>query len=488
MSTPPPDGIAPPPDDAAAPLLDAWRRAVDGTGVPFTIPGHKRRAGRIWPTLGRLLGSDVPLFGGLDSVKNAAATLAAAEGDAAQLWGADWCRYLTGGSTQANQVLALALGRPGAPVLVSRNAHRSTVSGLVLAGLEPVWLPLETDPSHGLPAGIALPALRAALARHPDAAGVITVEPTYVGTLSDLPAIVRLAHDSGVPVVVDQAWAGHFGFHPGYPPHALQAGADAVIISVHKALAGYSQAALAAARCERLDRARLERAADCLATTSPAGSVLASIDASRALLASRTGHALLERLLGIVRQARAELRAAGMQVPDPDELALGRVDPAKLVVQLPGTDGLRLESALVAAGFPVEHADRDTIVPVITMLDDSESVAALVAAVTGALPGARAGGGTPSTPLRWGDPPLPVPAMSVRTAFFAEHAAVPREGAVGRVCGELIAPYPPGIPVLAPGDLVSSEALEFLLAARQRGTRIAYAADPALETLQVVAR
>lgn len=384
------------PDVADAPLLDAWRRAVDGDHAPFTIPGHKRRAGLVWPILGHLLEGDTPLYGGLDTIKAAPGALVAAESLGAELWGADWCRYSTGGSTQANQVVALALGGPGATVLVSRSTHRSTLSGLILAGLIPVWLPTDVDSRLGLPVGVRVAAVADALADYPDAAGVLVVEPSYVGTLSDLPQIVRLAHARDVPVIVDQAWAGHFGFHPAYPRHALQDGADAMIISAHKTLPAYSQASLVLARTERLDPARLDRAVDALATTSPAGSILASIDACRALLADRAGRDLLERLLALVAGARADLRAAGLSVPDASAFATGRFDPAKLVVDLAGTDGLAVEQALISAGVPVEYADRDTVIPIVTMVDDRTSVGrlvrALVQAVDSAPPGPRPAG------------------------------------------------------------------------------------------------
>src|SRR6478609_3373278 len=163
-------------DDAA--LLAAWRASVESEGAPFTVPGHKRRAGAVWPTLGRLLASDSPMYGGLAPIKDAAALLSDAERAGAALWTADWCRYSTGGSTHVNQVAALAVARPGDTVVVSRNAHRSTLSGLILAGLEPVWLPTEIDPRFGLPAGVSPAALETVLDATPDATALFLVEPS----------------------------------------------------------------------------------------------------------------------------------------------------------------------------------------------------------------------------------------------------------------------------------------------------------------------
>ena len=469
-----------------APLLAAWAAFRDRSVAPFTIPGHKGRAGSLWPLLGSVLDGDVPLYGGLDTVKQVAGTLADAEARAGELWGAGWCRFSVGGSTHANQALALAAGSPGDKVLVTRAAHRSTLLGLVLAGLVPVWLPPEVDAGSGLPLGIAADTLRSAVREHPDARAVFLVEPSYLGTVSDLPALVGTAHDAGMPVLVDQAWAAHFGFHPALPRHALAMGADALVTSAHKTLPAYSQASLVLARTERLDRHRLERAFEAGHTTSPAGSILASIDGARALLAAH-GTDLLDRTLALVDGARRRLRElSGVLVPGPEDFGPGRFDPLKLVVVLPGSgaDGIDVERELIAGGVPVEMADRDTVVPIVTLADDTESVSRLVDVLGTAI---LAGSG-PARPIRtavqWAG--RAGAAMAPREAFFARHETVPAVEAVGRACAEVVAPYPPGVPVLIPGEVVTAELLEALVEARDAGTRIAYAADPALETLQVI--
>ena len=472
-----------------APLLEAWLRFTAAPGAPFTIPGHKHRAGSVWPELGRLLASDVPLFGGLDTIKHAPAALAAAEQFAAQLWDADWCRFSSGGSTHANQAAALAVGAPGDRVLVTRNAHRSTLLGIILAGLEPVWLLPEVDARTGLPTGVDLVELASALDDHPEAVALFVTDPTYVGTVSDLPAVIECAHRADVPVVVDQAWGAHFGFHAAYPPHALAVGADAMIISAHKTLPAYSQAAVVAARTDRLDPARLDRAFDASATTSPAGAILASVDASRALLADPAGTDLLDRLHRNVRDTRDRLRSepalGGVLLPGPDDFPAGRFDPAKLVIMLAGTrlSGNDLENRLIAAGSPLEMADRDTLIPIVTMLDDAAVMSRLcdllVAAATDAPRISRRS-------VRTWQPPLPPIALSPRTAFFAPHDTVPADVALGRVAAEVVAPYPPGVPVLVPGEVITADVLDAVRASAASGIRIAYAADPSLATFQVV--
>lgn len=215
-----------------APLLDAWLRFHEATPTPFTIPGHKHRLDLV----GDVVAGDVPLYGGLDTMKLSAGVLAEAQARAAHLWGADVCRFSTGGATHANQALALAVGGEGKTVVVSRTLHRSLLLGLVLAGLTPVWVRPETDAITGLPLGVAPESVAAALAAHPEASAVFVGDPSYVGTIGDVQGLAQAAHAHDVPLIVDAAWAAHFGFHPDLPPHPLQCGADAMVTSAHKTL------------------------------------------------------------------------------------------------------------------------------------------------------------------------------------------------------------------------------------------------------------
>ena len=474
-------------DQKARPLLDAYVEALGGTALPFTVPGHKRRAGRLDPLLGRATDVDVPLFGGLDTMKLAHGRLDRAEALAADLWGADWCRFGVGGASQANQALLLALGRPGQQIVMSRSIHRSVMSGLVLTGFNPIWLPVSIDPTTTLPLGPTPERVREVLAETVDVAAVWVTEPSYLGTVADIRGLAGAAHDYGVPLVVDQAWAAHFGFHPAFPSHALAGGADAMVISAHKALPSYSQASILLARTERLDADRLTTAFDATNTTSPAGAILASTDGARQLLATR-GATLLGRLVHDVEEARRRLRAEcpGLVVPAAEDFPQGRFDPAKLVIGLAGTgaDGVSVEGDLERSGISLEMADLDTLVATVTIIDSAASLEALTDAVLASI-GERGGTPRPARP-RLSFSVEPQQELTPREAFFASSATVPAGDAVGRVSAELVAVYPPGIPVLAPGERVTADLLEALRSERAAGSRVAYAADPTLATLRVV--
>jgi len=464
-----------------APLLDGWltftAEVAAGELTPMAVPGHKQRQ----DLTGAVVAGDAPLYGGLDSIKHADVPLAEAERRAAELWGADWCRFSVAGSTHGNQALALAVGGDGREIIVTRILHRSLLLGLVLAGLNPVWVRPDIDEKTGLPGAVPVDTVRTALREHPDACGVFLGDPSYVGTIGDLAGHAAAAHEAGVPLLVDQAWAAHLGFHPGLPPHALQAGADALVTSAHKALPSYTQGAIVLARTGRLQPGRLNRAFEATHTTSPAGSIAASIDASRALLA-RDGEELCGRLLRCVAMAKKQL----VQVPGVGVLDGPGIEPTKLVVLLAGTGahGYAVEADLVAAGMAVESADKDTVIPIVTIADGEEQVAAFLDVLVASIEGHRSHPRTPVSHASWTVVPKTV--LSPREAFFADNETVPASAAIGRVSAELIAPYPPGVPVLAPGELITAAAIESLREVKADGGRIAYAADPSLDTFQVI--
>jgi lysine decarboxylase len=468
-----------------APLLDAYLSYFERKRSPFTVPGHKQNASRLDAGLGAVVDSDIPLFGGLDEIKLTNKVLARAEKLAADFWGADFARFSTGGSTHANQAAILALGKPGDKVAVSRTAHRSVLSALVLAGLEPLWLTPEINNATGIPIGIPISELERVLPEKPIA--LLLTEPGYLGTLSDIGALVVLAHTQSMPVIIDAAWGGHFGFHQDLPAHALQMGADALITSVHKALPGYSASALLLARTEFLSAQRLEQSFETTHTTSPAGAPLASIDATRALLQTR-GKELLGDLLRNVAHFKEKVQSE-FSLPiflNASDFPAGRFDPAKIILRANqlGASGVAIENSLGEHGIRVEMADQDTVVFLATLADtyaDFDEVADLLIKI------ARSQQSQPrpsATALSWSV--VPQVGISMREAYFATTEMVTAADAIGRVSADLIAPYPPGVAVIAPGEILTKQIVEGLSVSQRAGVRIAYATDPTLEKFRVV--
>ena len=469
----------------SAPLLDAYLSYFESPRTPFTIPGHKQKATLLDAGLGSVVDSDTPLYGGLDEIKLTNQVLKKAEKLAADLWGADYARFSTGGSTHANQAIVLALGAPGDKVAISRTAHRSILSALVLAGLEPVWMSPEIDASTGVPIGIGISELEKALTENPIA--VLLTEPGYLGTISDLPALVAAAHAQSVPIILDAAWGGHFGFHPNLPKHAFQLGADALITSVHKALPGYSASALLMAKGTYLNLDRLEQSFETTHTTSPAGAPLASIDGVRALLQTRgveLNTALIRNVENFKNTVQSEFALPIFLYAS--DFPAARFDPTKIVlrVQQLGASGVEIERELQGAGIRVEMADRDTIVFLATLADTSEDFEKLADALIPILKRHQGQRRESATALSWSV--VPQRGISMRDAYFAKTEMVDATTAEGRISADLIAPYPPGVAVVAPGEVLTAHILQGLKASKDAGVRIAYATDSTLATYRVV--
>ena len=466
-------------------MLDAYLSYFETQRTAFTIPGHKQKAHRLDEGLGAVVDSDTPLYGGLDEIKLTEGTLKKAEELAASLWGADYARFSTGGSTHANQAIILALGKPGDKVAITRTAHRSVLSALVLTGLEPIWLTPDIDAATGVPTGIPVSELERVLDQKPIA--LLLTEPGYLGTISELPALISKAHENAIPVIVDAAWGGHFGFNSHIPAHVMQLGADALITSVHKALPGYSASALLLAQGKFLNLARIEQSFETTHTTSPAGAPLASIDGCRALLQTR-GEQLTGALLKYVQDFKNAVQSH-FDTPiflNPSDFVAGRFDPVKIVLRanLLGLSGVDVEKQLQKANIRVEMADRDTIVFLATLADDADDFAVLADAL---IPILKSLQGTPratQTSLSWSI--VPTVAVSMRDAYFADTEYVSAQSAIGRVSADLIAPYPPGVAVVAPGEVLTEVIVSGLSATQKAGVRIAYASDPTLATYRVI--
>ena len=468
----------------SAPLLDAYLSYFESERTAFTIPGHKQKAHRLDEGLGAVVDSDTPLYGGLDEIKLTQGTLKKAEALAASLWGADYARFSTGGSTHANQAIILALGKPGDKIAITRTAHRSVLSALVLTGLEPIWLTPEIDEATGIPTGIPVSELERVLDQKPIA--LLLTEPGYLGTISELPELIKKAHENSIPVIVDAAWGGHFGFSAHLPKHVLQLGADALITSVHKALPGYSASALLLAQGKLLNLDRIEQSFETTHTTSPAGAPLASIDGCRALLESR-GEELTRELISLVESFKSSVQAnfdATIFLNTSDFLPQ-RFDPVKIVLRanILGLSGVDVERELGKANIRVEMADQDTIVFLATLADTADDFKVLENALVSILKSLQGPTRQTQTSLSWSV--VPTVAMSIRDAYFADTEFVSAKDAIGRISADLIAPYPPGVAVVAPGEVLTEQIVNGLATTQKAGVRIAYASDASLATYRV---
>lgn len=482
-------------EQPTAPYLDA----VVGYGFRgsgrFHVPGHKGGGGAD-PGLRHAIGEDVLLLDipqdihGVD-VGVSPSPYERAERLAAEAYGAGRSWFLTNGATQGNHALCLALAPLGAPVVAQRNSHASVVDGLVLSGGRPTFVAPEYDAELGMANGVTPQSLADALARTPGATAAFIVSPTYYGMAADVAGCAQVAHVAGVPLVVDQSWGPHFGFHPDLPASALAQGADAMLTSTHKLAGSLTQSAmLHLAQDGRVDEAAVARAVRLVRSTSPSSLLLASLDAARRQLAVH-GEQLLHETLEALEAAREKLRAIdGIALVADDMVGRPGVadyDPLRLVldVRQTGCTGYEIADAVrVSYDVHVELATQATIVLVVGIAEQREALLR----VAGDLDETVRRMARPEaavTPIR---PPseLAEAAVTPRDAFLGDAELVPAEAAPGRISCESIAGYPPGIPVLLPGERITEEIVVYLREIVAAGSRLHGASDPHFTSVYVL--
>jgi lysine decarboxylase len=483
-------------DHSQAPLVDGVRAYRELGMTPFTTPGHKRGAG-IAADAAAALGwesflNDIPLGAGVDDTHFSRDVLGQAERLAADAFGADRSFFLLNGSSIGNHVGILSLIGPGDEVVLARNVHKSILAALILSGARPIYVKPRYDSDFEVAHGLVADDLAATLDAHPAARAVVVVNPTYFGVSSDLARLAQVCHDRGIPLHVDEAWAPHFPFHPDLPPSAMQAGADSGVTSIHKLLTGFTQSAMLNVQGALVDPVNTARWLSLLHTTSPSALILASIDACRRQMVLQ-GRDLLDRTIALGTMARKRIsEMPGMRAMGSEVLARPGVtgfDLTKLVIDVreTGLTGYAVEEWLrERCQITVEMSDHRRIVALLSIADTEASVDRLLQALATVTAELRPSGGRAfQAPHDLSG----LEAESVLTPAEAYRAAirlVPLARAAGEITADVITPYPPGIPLVAPGERITPRIVEYLQAGLAAGMHVAGASDPSLATVRVV--
>jgi arginine/lysine/ornithine decarboxylase len=484
-------------DHNEVPVLDALAEYHRVGRTPFTPPGHKQGRGadpRVRAVLGEdVFRNDVLATSGLDDRTSSGRVIARAQELMADAVGADHAFFSTCGSSLSVKSATLAVAGRHGRILVSRDAHKSVISGLVLSGLQPTWVHPRYDAERHMAHPPSPSDVERALDSDSDVAGVLVTSPTPYGTCADITAIAQLCHSRGLPLLVDEAWGAHLPFHERLPTWAMDAGADLCVVSVHKMGAGLEQGSVFHLQGDRIDPAHLSACEDMLATTSPNVLLYAAMDGWRRQMVQH-GHQLLSDTLDLAEGVRQRITdLPGLHVLH-DELigveASHELDPLKIIIDLTelGVSGYQAADWLRAhRAVDVGLSDHRRIEAQISIADDEAATDLLVAALTGLTEAAD----TFTTPPRVDLPDASdlelESVMLPREAFFATTEDVPAKESVGRICAEQVTPYPPGIPVLLPGERIGQGALDYLLSGLPAGMVIPDAASSDLETVRVVA-
>ncbi|MCX5050170.1 ornithine decarboxylase [Streptomyces sp. NBC_00201] len=485
------------PNHDEAPVLDALARYRDADEMGFSPPGHKQARGAD-PRARAVLGDavyhgDVLANGGLDDRLSRGQVLERAEKLMADAVHADHTFFSTCGSSLSVKAAMLAVTCPGHRLLVGRDAHKSVVAGLILSGVEPVWVEPQWDASRHLAHPPSAAAYEKAFREFPDADGALVTSPTPYGASADLTGIADVCHRLGKPLIVDEAWGAHLPFHDDLPSWAMDAGADICVTSIHKMGSGLEQGSVFHLRGDLIDPAELASRADLLGTTSPNVLIYAGIDAWRRQMAQH-GHELLGGALELAAHTRKAIEEIdGFHVNDAADFCgpvlAADFDPLPVVMDISalGVGGYRAADWLRASHHLDVHLnDHRRIAAQLTHADDEETAARLLTALTDLAAHADDLRGAPEVAV-----PSPAglrleQARLPRDAYFARHTDVPVGEASGRIAAEMITPYPPGIPVVLPGERLTEPVLEYLTTGVNAGMFLPDPADPRLDTVRVV--
>lgn len=490
--------VPPSHEQRAAPYLEALVGYAGREPGRFHVPGHEGGVGAdagLLKAIGRKpLELDIPaLTYGIDSGP-APTPFQIAQELAAEAWGAGRTWFLINGASQGNHAACLAIAHSGESVVVQRNAHSSTIDGLILSGLRPTFVAPELDDELGIAHCLTPERLDQGLAALPGAVGAFAVSPTYFGAVADVHSLSEVAHRHGVPLVVDEAWGAHLAFGESLPQSAIAAGADLVISSTHKLAGSLTQSAMlhiGPRASDVLDEHLVDRAVTLVESTSPSSLLTGSLDAARRQ-AVMHGRELLEETVRGLSEARAKIHELpGLDVLD--ERLVGRpgvyaYDPLRLAVDVRGTATSGYELARIMRerdDINLELAGENLIVAVFGLGGRaSERATRLVEALSHAVEqlGVTAERERRTlTPL----PPWGPLEMTPREAFLGGQEIVPVASAVGRIAAESLAAYPPGVPNVLPGERLTAETLEFVQETLRQGGSLRGASDRTLQTARV---
>jgi arginine decarboxylase len=486
-------------DHSRAPILEAmieFRRRGD---IVYTPPGHKQGRGAD-PRVVEVLGlaaflSDVLTTNGLDDRTSSHGYLRQAQELMADAVNADTAFFSTCGSSLSVKTAMISVAGPGEKLLIARNSHKSVVSGLLLAGIAPVWVPPVWDQELEVAHPPSLESVEKAWEEYPEAKGLLTLGPTDYGVAGPLRDIAEACHRHGKPIIIDEAWGAHLPFHEGLPAWGMDADADVCVTSVHKAGSAFEQSSVFHLKGDRVDPAVLKQREDLLATTSTSSLVYAALDGWRRQMVEH-GHDLVEAALGYAKTVRDGINGIdGLHAPTVEEMlarpGVAELDPYHVLIEVAdlGITGYQAADWLRSEhGIGLGLTDHRRVEALITHGDDDATVERLV---DGLADLARRHAEFDQAP-RVEIPSLEHLALETvmlpREAFFGPTEEVPADEAHGRIAAELATPYPPGVPVLVPGDLITKEAVEYLRSGVAAGMQLPDPANPSLDTIKVVAR
>lgn len=478
-------------DQNRAPIYEALQDFQKKRVVPFDVPGHKRGRGN--PELASLLGEqcvrlDVNSMKPLDNLCHPVSVIREAEQLAAEAFGAANAFLMVGGTTSAVQSMILSVAGRGDKIILPRNVHRSVMGAMVLCGAVPVYVDPASDERLGISLGMRVQDVRRAIEKNPDAKAVLVNNPTYYGICSDLRGIVQLAHRHGMLCLADEAHGTHFYFGEHMPVSAMAAGADMAAVSMHKSGGSLTQSSLLLTG-PSMSQGHVRQIINLTQTTSGSYLLLSSLDISRRNLALR-GRESFARVVEMADYAREEINAIGGYYAYSTELvnsdSVFAFDTTKLSVNTLdiGLAGIEVYDLLRDEyDIQIEFGDLGNILAYLSIGDRVREIERLISALADLR---RRFGRKDRVGLMRQEYIEPQVAVSPQEAFYAPKESLPLEKTVGRVCSEFVMCYPPGIPILAPGERITQAILDYIVYAKEKGCSMTGPEDPGILSLNVL--
>ncbi len=477
-------------DQTRAPIYEALERFRKMRVVPFDVPGHKRGRGN--PELTEFLGEqcvgiDVNSMKPLDNLCHPISVIREAEKLAADAFKAAYAFLMVGGTTSSVQSMVLTACKYGDEIILPRNVHRSVINALVLCGAKPVYVNPDVDKRLGISLGMKRDQVAKAIKEHPNAVAILVNNPTYYGVCSDLKAIVEMAHKAGMLCLADEAHGTHFYFGDDLPISAMAAGADMSSVSMHKSGGSLTQSSFLLAG-PNVQEGYIRQIINLMQTTSASYLLMSSLDISRRNLALR-GKEVFKQVCKIAEYARDEINAIDGYYAFSQELVNGdsifAFDPVKLSIHTLdiGLAGIEVYDTLRDDyDIQIEFGDLGNILAYLSIGDRVQEIERLVSALAEIR---RRYKKDPSGMLtqEYIDPEVVV---SPQKAFYAEKISLPLMETEGKICSEFVMCYPPGIPILAPGERISKDILKYIEYAKIKGCNMTGPADPDIRYLNVI--
>ncbi|MEI5906013.1 aminotransferase class I/II-fold pyridoxal phosphate-dependent enzyme [Bacillus spongiae] len=462
--------------------------------VQFHIPGHKKGTG-MDPKFRDFIGEnalsiDLINIGPLDDLHQPKGMIKAAQDLAAEAFGADYTFFSVQGTSGAIMTMVMSVCGPGDKIIVPRNVHKSVMTAIVFSGATPIFLYPEVDKALGISHGITPDSVSKALEQHPDAKGVLVINPTYFGISANLKEIVSIAHSYNVPVLVDEAHGVHIHFHDDLPMSAMQAGADMAATSVHKLGGSMTQSSVLNIKGELVSPKRVQSILSMLTTTSTSYLLLASLDIARKRLATE-GEALIKESINLSQSIRKQVNEIDYLYCVGEEIlgtkATFDYDPTKLIISVKdlGITGYDAEKWLREVyNIEVEMSDLYNLLCIITPGDTNNEAEILIKALKElSLTFQHLSGQRDISVLL---PDIPLLAVTPRDAFYSETEVLPIHECVGRVIAEFIMVYPPGIPIFIPGEIVTKDNITYIEKNIEAGLPVQGPEDFDLKHLRVI--